>query len=126
MLKKQEEADRIAKQFMKESILVTTQKGNDFVKSAIPDLKPTSVMKLLYRGSKDGWAARDFHRLCDNRGPTVTVVKSSAGRISGGFTTLSWTSNNSGYKSDANALVFSVDEEVMFPCIKHEYAVYNY
>ena len=91
---KQEEADRIAKQFMKESILVTTPKGNDFVKSAIPDLKPTSVMKLLYRGSKDGWAHADFHRLCDNKGPTVTLVKSSAGRISGGFTTVSWTSVN--------------------------------
>ena len=56
---------------MKESILVTTPKGNDFVKSAIPDLKPTSVIKLLYRGSKDGWAVTDFHRLCDNKGPTV-------------------------------------------------------
>ena len=89
---KQEEADRLAKQIMNDSILVTTQKSKNFVKSAIPDLKPTSVMKLLYRGSKDGWAAADFHRLCDNQGPTVTLVKSSAGRISGGFTTVSWTS----------------------------------
>ena len=94
-MEQQEKADWIAaNQNMKDSILVTTQKQKDFVKSAIPDLKPTSVIKLLYRGSKDGWAAADFHRLCDNKGPTVTLVKSSAGRISGGFTTVSWTSVN--------------------------------
>ena len=79
---------------MSESILVTTLKQKAFVISVIPDIKPTSIIKLLYRGSKDGWAAADFHRLCDNKGPTVTLVKSSAGRISGGFTTLSWTSFN--------------------------------
>ena len=76
---------------------MTTDKANNFVKSIIPDLKPTSVFNLLYRGSKDGWAASNFHRLCDNKGPTVTLVKSSAGRVCGGFTTLSWTTNKSGY-----------------------------
>ena len=79
---------------MNESILVTTKKAKTFVKSIIPDLKASTVVNLLYRGSKDGWAARDFHRLCDKKGPTVTLVKSSAGRISGGFTTVSWTSVN--------------------------------
>ena len=89
----QEEAERIAANlFMKGSILVTTQKQDNFVKSVIPDLKANSVVKLLYRGSKDGWDAKDFHSLCDNQGPTVTIVKSSAGRVSGGFTTVSWTS----------------------------------
>ena len=89
---KQEEVDRIVNPFIKQSILVNTLKANDFIISAIPDLKPTTVIKLLYRGSRDGWDAKDFHRLCDNQGPTVTLVKSSAGRISGGFTTVSWTS----------------------------------
>ena len=72
---------------------MNTRRANDFVMSAIPDLKPTTVIKLLYRGSRDGWKAEDFHKLCDNQGPTVTLVKSSAGRVSGGFTTVSWTSN---------------------------------
>ena len=71
---------------------MNTRRANDFVMSAIPDLKPTTVIKLLYRGSRDGWKAEDFHKLCDNQGPTVTLVKSSAGRVSGGFTTVSWTS----------------------------------
>ena len=56
-MEQQEKADWIAaNQNMKDSILVTTQKQKDFVKSAIPDFKTTTVIKLLYRGSKDGWA----------------------------------------------------------------------
>ena len=89
------------------------------MKSLIPDLNPTSVLKLLYRGSIDGWAPLDFHRLCDNQGPTVTLIKSSAARISGGFTTVPWASTNLGWQTDAKAFVFSVDSEVMFPCTQH-------
>ena len=74
---------------MNESILVTTPKQKAFVISVIPDIKPTSNIKLLYRCSRDGWEAKDFHRICDNQGPTLTLVKSSVGKISGGFTTVS-------------------------------------
>ena len=44
---------------------------------------------LLYRASRDGWAASNFHSCCDNRGPTVTVVK-SGNYIFGGFTEENW------------------------------------
>ena len=82
----------ITNPFTEQSDLVNTLEANDFVMSTIPDLKPTTVIKLIYRGSRDGWAAKDFHRLCDNQGPTVTLVESSAGRVCGGFTSVSWTS----------------------------------
>ena len=125
LAKKMQKTDKLIRKshsFTSQSILVNTQRANDFVMSAIPDLKPTTLIKLLYRGSIDGWKAKDFHRLCDNQGPTVTLVKSSAGRVSGGFTTVSWTSAY-GDKTDAKALLFSVDSEVMFPCIQHDQAV---
>ena len=112
---------------MKGSILVTTEKANNFVKSIIPGLKASTVVNLLYRGSKDGWDAKDdFHRLCDKKGPTVTLVKSSADRVSGGFTTVSQGYGDGDFISDAKALVFSVDSEVMFPCIIHDKAVYHH
>ena len=47
--------------------------------------------RLLYRASRDGFAARPFHLRCDNKGPTVTIVKGSRGNIFGGFTEKSWT-----------------------------------
>ncbi|KAL9951603.1 hypothetical protein ACROYT_G044298 [Oculina patagonica] len=30
---------------------------------------------LLYRASRDGWTGANFHSCCDNKGPTVIVVK---------------------------------------------------
>ena len=45
--------------------------------------------KLLYRASRDGWAASNFHSCCDNKGPTVTVVK-SGNYIFGGYTDQHW------------------------------------
>ena len=45
--------------------------------------------RLLFRASRDGFAASAFHSKCDNKGPTVTVVKSGA-NIFGGFTEKPW------------------------------------
>ena len=45
--------------------------------------------KLLYRASRDGWAAANFHSCCDNKGLTVTVVK-SGNYIFGGYTEQHW------------------------------------
>ena len=45
--------------------------------------------KLLYRASRNGWGASNFHSCCDNKGPTVTVVK-SGNYIFGGYTDQSW------------------------------------
>ena len=53
--------------------------------------------RLLFRASRDGFAASAFHSKCDNKGPTVTVVKSGA-NIFGGFTEQPWTSPNAGCK----------------------------
>ena len=44
---------------------------------------------LLYRASRDGWAAADFHARCDYKGPTVTVIKSGE-YIFGGYTEQQW------------------------------------
>ena len=30
---------------------------------------------LLLRGSKDGMDVKTFHKLCDNKGPTIVLVK---------------------------------------------------
>ena len=47
--------------------------------------------KLLFRGSRDGFQAQTFHSKCDNKGPTVTIMK-SGNYIFGGFTEKSWDS----------------------------------
>ena len=51
---------------------------------------------LCYRASRDGWLGQDFHRYCDNKGPTVVLVKAN-GYIFGGYTDQNW--QESGMKS---------------------------
>ena len=45
---------------------------------------------LCWRASLHGWAAATFHSLCDNQGPTVTIVKDTNNNIFGGYTSISW------------------------------------
>ena len=48
-------------------------------------------LRLLFRASRDGFFAKTFHSMCDNKGPTVTIVRSGE-NIFGGFTEHSWNS----------------------------------
>ena len=58
-------------------------------------LKPVAQSKSsrwrrCWRASVDGWAASTFHSHCDNKGPTVTIIRVGGKYIFGGYTSLSW------------------------------------
>ena len=61
-------------------------------------------LELLYRGSRDGWKASDFHAKCDNKGATITMIHSSDGFIFGGFSDKPWTSTDKWCESDKSCL----------------------
>ena len=48
-----------------------------------------SYWSLCYRASSHGWSGSTFHSYCDNRGPTVTIIRAH-GYIFGGYTDQSW------------------------------------
>jgi TLD len=57
----------------------------------------------------DGFEATKFHELCDNKGATVSLIKTTENHNFGGFTTVSWdTSGN--FKEDKRSFLFSVDK----------------
>ena len=64
--------------------------------------------KLLYRASRDGWQISDFHRLCDEKGSTVVIVKVDNGRLCGGYCSIGWESYGD-WQYDINSFVFSLD-----------------
>jgi hypothetical protein len=41
---------------------------------------------LLWRGSRHGFGARDFHWRCNGDAPTMTLIEDTKGNIFGGFT----------------------------------------
>ncbi len=46
--------------------------------------------KLLYRASRDGYSCESFHSHCDNKGPTLVVIRSTKGNIFGGYSDADW------------------------------------
>jgi hypothetical protein len=48
--------------------------------------------KILWRGSRDGFKAKEFHGRCDGHANTLTVILDTKGNIFGGFTPLEWES----------------------------------
>ena len=46
--------------------------------------------KLLYRGSVNGMSATTFHEICDDKGPTLTVIHNEHDHIFGGYANKSW------------------------------------
>ncbi|CAB4039080.1 Hypothetical predicted protein [Paramuricea clavata] len=62
---------------------------------------------LCYRASRDGWSAQDFHRHCDNKGPTVVLVKAND-CIFGGYTDQHWESSGCAWKRSNLSFLFSL------------------
>ena len=69
--------------------------------------------ELLYRKSKDGDNYETFHRLCDNKGPTLVLIQSNEGFIIGGYTPLNW-DDKSGWIKDNESFVFNLTNNRIF------------
>ena len=52
--------------------------------------KPIIAISLLYSGKQNGWSQKIFHKHVDYKGPTLTLMKSSAGKKFGGFAMQPW------------------------------------
>ena len=68
---------------------------------------PFPYADLMYRASRDGFAARAFHDRCDNVPNTVTIIKNNLNFVFGGFTAARW-SSTVGYIADPTAFIFSL------------------
>jgi len=102
-----------------------TQYSNQrFLKSIVPDFESVilkkeeklvlfsyfpkgkeSKLKLLYRGSRDGFGVSDFNNKYEKQGPTVTKNKNEKNQVFNGFTTQSWSSSNE-WKRDSEAFLY--------------------
>ena len=65
----------------------------------------------------DGFEASKFHILCDNKGPTLTLIETTWKHTFGGFTKASWDQSGK-KKEDRNSFLFSVDKLAKYPITK--------
>ena len=71
-----------------DSLIIKEETHQSALQSWLP---PNATCSLLYRASTDGNTPVDFHRCCDNKGPTLVLIKSGE-YIFGGYTSQSWES----------------------------------
>ena len=78
-----------------DSAILSAEVNKEAFEEKLSEWCGTKNFELLYRGSRDGFGASDFHRLCDNKGKTLTLIKNTSGHAFGGFASIPWTSPSS-------------------------------
>ena len=78
---------------------------------------------LLFRASKDGFSASNFHSKCDGKNNTVTLVETLNGKRFGGFANNAW-DQRGGYISGSNGFIFSFDDKSIYYNKNSSYEIY--
>ena len=84
---------------------------------------------LLYKATRDGWNATAFHRLCDSKGPTITIATLQDGRIIGAYSPISWGTKNGEYINNSQTFLFDNDKKYTTSGSYYgpnTYAIYQY
>jgi hypothetical protein len=86
--------------------------------------------QLLTRGSRDGFTGAIFHKMCDNKGPTVTIIRlKGETSIIGGYNPINWDVTRGGkYEKITDSFIFNLDNnEIILSRIKNfENAINQY
>ncbi len=69
-----------------------------------------SFEENLLKESKNESERKKFHRLCDNKGPTIIFIETTKGFKFGGYTELDWDKSSS-YKTDNSTFLFSLNKK---------------
>ena len=112
-LKEKEEKEEKEKEEIKnlnnfDSLIVKDKKKISTLKNWISPEKKLSV-ELLYRLSRDGENISTFHKLCDNKGPTITLFESNQNTVFGFYSPLNFDSNYNNFKEDMDTFIFNLD-----------------
>lgn len=79
--------------------------------------------ELLFSISKNGTEPSEFHRLCDNKGPTIIFIETAKGYIFGGYTELDWDTSSS-YKTDNSTFLFSINNKAKYTRRNNKCSIY--
>lgn len=76
-------------------------------------------LRLFFCASEHNFSAKKFHELCDGKGPTITIIRSTSKHLFGGYASISWNSNNS-CSSAPGSFLFSIDKQTMHTIYRNE------
>ncbi|XP_052106162.1 interferon-induced protein 44-like [Mytilus californianus] len=83
----------------------------------------------LFKASRDGCNSTTFHNLCNNKGPTVTIMYNTNNSVYGAYTSVSWASTE-GWRVDGHAFLFRLYQSgnwkpVKLPVKNTNYSTYD-
>jgi len=102
-----------------DSSIITDRAECNQITEWLESVGKTGVPTPLYKASVDGWETADFHRKCDDKGATMTVVKTKEGYVFGGYADKSWSTSNN-YISSDEAFLFSLKCHANVTAVKME------
>jgi hypothetical protein len=77
-----------------------------------PQMPSHFEFRLLLRGTRDGFTAETFHKLCDNKGPTVTILRvKDTGELLGGYTPTNWDASLEDFSYSGRSFIFSLGND---------------
>lgn len=76
----------------------------------VTKFKPEDKFRLLYRASRDGFGAKDFHSRCDDKANTLTIIKTTKQFVFGGYANATWNQVDVAckHKEARKAFIFSL------------------
>jgi hypothetical protein len=70
----------------------------------------------IYKGSKDGWSAVDFHKCVDGKGSCLVVALTRSGILLGGYNPNGWRSTDDYYNTNAAFLWYERSNDQVIKC----------
>ena len=93
------------------SKLVATVETLDALAGLLGVRRNSLKLTTLFNAGDSGWTnVSAFHASCDNKGPTIVLIRTSDGKSYGGYTSVSWVGTGS-YQPDGQAFLFRMCPE---------------
>ena len=105
-----------------DSYILTEKEDIDFISNRLKKLdyfKGKDIFyELIFRGTRDGETPDIFHKICDGKAKTITVIKTIKGLKFGGYIEREWESYGGWVEDDENCFVFSLDLKKIYEPVK--------
>ena len=85
---------------------------------------------LCYKATKHGFSSSTFHSLCNNKGQSMVIAKSTGGKVFGGYSETGWANVNN-YRYSSQSFLFSLTKNTKLPMpgaagsASYQYSVYD-
>ncbi len=100
--------------FFRESSIIKKELDEQWLISKIkPNQLKVKSLQMLFSSARDGWRLQAWRQKCIQKGPTLTIIKSKANKVCGGYLHISWEADG-GLRADPLAFVFSLDNKRIF------------